>query len=888
MTGNDSRTPEGEVEASAARPDLLDLSTDQLRQLLQSELERRESAGRLGTSTVPVTGRFSRWDGVAGWLESLLRGQPLYGRGSIAADAGTITMQGWQRTWLGLPVERVLPVAVDRVRSVARIGTGVYLEIARRAWFSRKVEFEADPQTDTNGFLGALPTTKTAALSAKRQELWLFERTLRERCLVAWVTPLFVLLSVLGFVVPLALSGFVAPGLAATTYEFANVPGLVLAGQWWRLATALFLHAGLVHLALNMWALWSIGRLTERLYGQGRYFCAYILAGLIGGLVSIAWDPTRWSIGASGAIFGVFGAFLAYLGHPATQVPRAIMRAHWLPNLLFVVFNLLVGAFQQGVDNAAHVGGLLAGLALGVALTPTSANKKLRTPWAARLAALALLVGGGSAALGFSGALDQEPPLNDRFAIDHPWYVPGEARNLAAWQRLAGMSAAGVMSQMQLAEGFRTDILPFWAQAQARLLNAASDEAENERDYRLAVAEYAQLRLDLVKAIVEATSGKDAGGQKAAELAQEIPKRLARIERLALISRMENDNAGLSRRLRLATLRSTPGASDCVRSPYIDVMVADTDSRTDLPYLSDVAACRSQELFVANDFAALEALFETAGTETDFTRKISMAPLRSGLLNFFEFGPHDIEANLRRLIKWRREFPESTLVGPLEAELFSAWAWQARGAGSAREVNPLQWELYGFRTEMAKAALDAEVESGRRSPLWYQAWFDVSIDTIEREDLLAKHAEAQALYPRYYSLQRGVIRTLLPRWRGSDNDVLTFIDDQIRNAPETERDELYARLMWTYADADGDQTTIYQYLKGDNWDKFQRGFTTVLERNPESDYALNVFARIACAADSREDYRRLRPQLESRKSATAWTIEATLESCDAKLPALPE
>ena len=115
-----------------------------------------------------------------------------------------------------------------------------------------------------------------------------------------------------------------------------------------------------------------------------------------------------------------------------------------------------------------------------------------------------------------------------------------------------------------------------------------------------------------------------------------------------------------------------------------------------------------------------------------------------------------------------------------------------------------------------------------------------------------------------------------------------FIDDQVQNAAEAERDETYARLIWTYADADGDRSNVYEYLKGDNWNRFNRGFTTLIERHPESDYVLNVYARLACAAASREDYRRLRPQLESRQSAPAWTIETTIENCDKKLPAFPE
>jgi hypothetical protein len=233
--------------------------------------------------------------------------------------------------------------------------------------------------------------------------------------------------------------------------------------------------------------------------------------------------------------------------------------------------------------------------------------------------------------------------------------------------------------------------------------------------------------------------------------------------------------------------------------------------------------------------------------------------------------------------------PESTIVGPLQAELFSAWAWQARGPGGARDVNAVQWELYGLRTEMAKAALDADIVPGRiRSPLWYQAWFDVSIDSLEREEVFAKHAEAQALYPRYYPLQRTVIRTLLPRWRRSTNDLFAFIDAVVTSAPPSEKDEVYARLMWAYADADGDQSTVYEYLRGDNWDTFKRGFTAMMNRNPDGDYVLNVFARMACAAAAQEDYRRLRPSLTSRLSATAWTTATTVATCDGKLPPLPE
>ena len=482
MTGNDTSTPHEDTATPKGRPDLSGLSTDKLRDLLQAELQRRESAGQPDASAVAVPGRFSRRDGLVGWLESVRRKQPLYGRGSIGADASTVTLCGWQRTWLGVPMERALLIAAERVCNVARIGTGVYLEIVRRGWFSRKVFFEPDPGFDVGALLARLPVTKTSSFTAKRQDLLLFERALRSACPRAWVTPLLVLLNVIAFGTLVVATGvIIGLGYSPIAFSYGNVPSLVLAGEWWRLATALFVHRDLLHLALNMWALWSIGRLTERLFGQGRYLGIYLMCGIIAGVVSIAWDPASWSIGASGAIFGVFGAFVAYLAHPATHVPRAIMRAHWVPTLLFVIFNLLAGTFQDGIDNAAHVGGLLTGFALGIALMPLPANTRSMAVRSARFAALVLLVGGIAGALGFGRVLDRQLSLAEQFAVDHPWYTPDEGRNLVAWQRLAGMAASGMISTAQLADGFRTDVQPFWEDAHARLLRAVPGEREDQR-----------------------------------------------------------------------------------------------------------------------------------------------------------------------------------------------------------------------------------------------------------------------------------------------------------------------------------------------------------------------------------------------------------------------
>lgn len=139
-------------------------------------------------------------------------------------------------------------------------------------------------------------------------------------------------------------------------------------GDWWRLLTHMFLHGGVVHLAGNVFALLYVGMYLEPLIGKMRFAVAYVLAGILGGLASLYVHPHSVSVGASGAIFGLYGVFLAILstGH----IKKRAMRQTMLRSILFfVIFNLLYG-LQGNTDNAAHVGGLLGGVAIGFAYYP--------------------------------------------------------------------------------------------------------------------------------------------------------------------------------------------------------------------------------------------------------------------------------------------------------------------------------------------------------------------------------------------------------------------------------------------------------------------------------------------------------------------------------------
>jgi rhomboid protease GluP len=154
------------------------------------------------------------------------------------------------------------------------------------------------------------------------------------------------------------------PGQALVAWG-ANVGPLTVSGQWWRLLTCLFVHAGLLHIGFNMWCLWDLGRLAESLYGHWTFAGVYLICGLSASLASVWWNPGVLSVGASGAIFGIAGALIAsfYLGE--FSLPRVAISGTLRSVVVFVGFNLFFGAAVARTDNAAHIGGLVMGLILG-------------------------------------------------------------------------------------------------------------------------------------------------------------------------------------------------------------------------------------------------------------------------------------------------------------------------------------------------------------------------------------------------------------------------------------------------------------------------------------------------------------------------------------------
>ena len=201
---------------------------------------------------------------------------------------------------------------------------------------------------------------------------------------------------------------FLAMALASgSVFEFsgqvmahygANFGPYTLSGEWWRLVTYMFLHGGIMHIAFNMWCLWDLGRLCESLYGRWTFLAIYLITGIAAGLASIGWNPGVLSVGASGAIFGLAGALIAsfYLGE--FSLPRVAISGTLRSLVIFAVFNLGFGQLFNGIDNAAHIGGLVSGLILGALiarLAPESDAPLRRTSVVGFVALLVVLAGFG-------------------------------------------------------------------------------------------------------------------------------------------------------------------------------------------------------------------------------------------------------------------------------------------------------------------------------------------------------------------------------------------------------------------------------------------------------------------------------------------------------------
>ena len=169
--------------------------------------------------------------------------------------------------------------------------------------------------------------------------------------------------------------GIFSPEIQMASDWGANAGLLTLKGEWWRIISSIFLHYGVLHLVLNMNALFVIGPLVERFFGSTRFFFLYFYSGIMGGIVSLWHSPLIVRAGASGAIFGLIGGMTAIAFIPKLRPPAFIAKMLISSGVFFVVVNSAIGLSVPFIDNAGHFGGLIGGAITGMILASSPGSR---------------------------------------------------------------------------------------------------------------------------------------------------------------------------------------------------------------------------------------------------------------------------------------------------------------------------------------------------------------------------------------------------------------------------------------------------------------------------------------------------------------------------------
>ena len=170
------------------------------------------------------------------------------------------------------------------------------------------------------------------------------------------------------------------------------------------------------------------------------------------------------------------------------------------------------------------------------------------------------------------------------------------------------------------------------------------------------------------------------------------------------------------------------------------------------------------------------------------------------------------------------------------------------------------------------------------NPLWYQLSLDVGLDQSKGSDELRRIFDRGVIeQPAHWPLYNSMLRILMPRWHGSEEEIHKFIANVAVTADGQRDFEKYARLYWAYSTLEDDDIPLFGGSLAD-WSIVNEGFAELRQHYPKSDLVLNAHAKLACMAEDADIYQELRPELRSRLSSTAWSHKVSLQHCDKQFP----
>ena len=504
---------------------------------LAEELARRAAAPAETAAHVhEFAVRFTSWPSILGSLQAVYLRLPLHGTGVVRFEQDGIVLRGWRRSWLGVPLQAEMRLDPRDIRNAVNDGQLVRFESHPDGERRRRWQCWAYSAATAAAIVEQLPATRTAGFDEEWAQLRAFEEGCRLAAPRSWAMPLLVALNVLVFAA-LTFAGvglWEADGEVLTRWG-SNFGLLTMGGQQWRLLTGMFMHAGIVHLALNMWVLWGAGRLAERIFGSATFLVLYLSAGLIASLSSVAWNPFTNAVGASGAIFGVLGACVAFIFRRDTRVPRKLVRALGLSTLAFTLFSLVNGFIGEHIDNAAHVGGLISGSLLGWILArPLDAQTRVSLRPVQMAIAACVVCAAVGAGFWQLHALSSTRSASERYWASHRWLLEAQSSAMRTMADLQMRIGAGTVSEDELERRLEHEVLATWNDADQRLLDEEPQTDPESKKFSELAAQFVRLRRDAAQAYFDAASRKDQArmldGNEYTASAEKLSARINRLE----------------------------------------------------------------------------------------------------------------------------------------------------------------------------------------------------------------------------------------------------------------------------------------------------------------------------------------------------------------------
>ena len=266
----------------------------------------------------------------------------------------------WQMNALNILLDINEDVSIEEAKNIASVSIQTVKDIMNAPSLGMFEGMEDKLKMDEKGFDLIIDVTNDINQKTEKENK-IYESIFKEKKIV--VTTALIFINVVVFFVTCVLSNMKLTTGALVSFGALFTP-LVKMGEIWRLVTTGFLHANIFHLLFNMYSLYLIGTQVENFIGKWKFLILYLISLISASLMSGVINSYTVSVGASGAIFGLLGA-LVYFGYQYRVYLGSILKNQIIP---LIVLNLLLGFLQSGIDNAAHIGGLIGGLFAAMAL----------------------------------------------------------------------------------------------------------------------------------------------------------------------------------------------------------------------------------------------------------------------------------------------------------------------------------------------------------------------------------------------------------------------------------------------------------------------------------------------------------------------------------------